>query len=503
MQRKRISIITSILLTMLIAHLNNLAIAGGGMGPIQQLTPEQVRLILERDKQQFRSPEANLREHSVRNLGLMVERLGVFWSRDLAILPEYRQSCNSAVELIAKSLYDSDKGVRREALEHLSKFSVGRFPAIQVAERRLSEMLVTAEMSTERAVNRLNVIAAMALVGPRSELVVRALAEVTNDSKRYEADQAFRVLAIMGPYAKEAVPVLVKGWSKPGLVEQSGDRFTLLACTLAQIGPAAKEAVPLLENAAQYYHNKYPDLEKTGIHGQQAAAIQYALAKITGRPSHIKFLIELLRNNPYSHMSELAMWLGDLGPESKEAVPVLVEMLDPGHPKALRIVAIALVKIGPSAKPAVPRLEALLNEITAKAGRSKDQEINIPALHCVLARISGKYDEHVKQLIRMLNSDYNDASRAIAAWMLGEIGPDAALAKPALIAMSKEHPKQTFLQNPAPAAAERSLLLLDGKKLSYLYRLKFKELEDELLTCGVQSGLHGSVLRDPISLSRY
>ena len=124
MQRKRISIITSILLTMLIAHLNNLAIAGGGMGPIQQLTPEQVRLILERDKQQFRSPEANLREHSVRNLGLMVERLGVFWSRDLAILPEYRQSCNSAVELIAKSLYDSDKGVRREALEHLSKFSV-------------------------------------------------------------------------------------------------------------------------------------------------------------------------------------------------------------------------------------------------------------------------------------------------------------------------------------------------------------------------------------------
>ena len=88
----------------------------------------------------------------------------------------------------------------------------------------------------------------------------------------------------------------------------------------------------------------------------------------------------------------------------------------------------------------------------------------------------------------------------IVAIALVKIGPSA---KPAPIAMSKEHPKQTFLQNPAPATAERSLLLLDGKKLSYLHRLKFKDLEDELLTCGVQSGLHGSVLRDPIRLSRY
>ena len=180
-------------------------------------------------------------------------------------------------------------------------------------------------------------------------------------------------------------------------------------------------------------------------------------------------------------------------------------MLDPGHPEALRTVIIALAKIGPAAKSAVPRLETLLTEITVKVGDSKRVQkdmITMGLLHIALVKISGKSDEHVQQLMLMLDRDYDYASRAIAAWMLGEIGPDAAPARSALVALSKEHPKQTFLQNPAPAAAARSLVLLEGKNLSYLHRLNLMDLEDDLMDIEPSQFSYG-LLRYSINLSRF
>jgi hypothetical protein len=124
---------------------------------------------------------------------------------------------------------------------------------------------------------------------------------------------------------------------------------------------------------------------------------------------------------------ESATWaLGKIGLDAKAAVPPLIETakMDREHGLA----AEALGRIGAEAKAAVPILVMLLDQSSAQA------RIRIALAHW---RITGHEETAVKVLTASL-TDEQSAVRCAAADALGEMGPKAKAAVPALIAMTKK-----------------------------------------------------------------
>src|SRR5205807_7522893 len=76
-------------------------------------------------------------------------------------------------------------------------------------------------------------------------------------------------------------------------------------------------------------------------------------------------LLILRSSKSYSMRTTVALALGKIGPEAKEAVPTLIELMKPTlfSEKVSRVhVAVALGKIGPAAKDAVSALIKALND---------------------------------------------------------------------------------------------------------------------------------------------
>ena len=61
-------------------------------------------------------------------------------------------------------------------------------------------------------------------------------------------------------------------------------------------------------------------------------------------------------------MSDAVVALGKIGPEAKDAVPALTELLNDKNENVRSAAAIALGGIGPAAKSAVPALTKLLKD---------------------------------------------------------------------------------------------------------------------------------------------
>jgi HEAT repeat protein len=163
---------------------------------------------------------------------------------------------------------------------------------------------------------------------------------------------AARELCELGPEAKPAVPDLVRALKDNDLFVR---RFAAQA--LGGIGPDAREAVPSLKSALK-------DTKKEVV---EAAAT--ALGKLGS--SGISTLTDLVKDKKQDGTIRKAaiVALGAAGPEAKDAVPVLVDVLkgttdkkpepkqDPGGPDLRVEAAVALGDIGPDAKDAVPALQ--------------------------------------------------------------------------------------------------------------------------------------------------
>jgi HEAT repeat protein len=132
-------------------------------------------------------------------------------------------------------------------------------------------------------------------------------------------------------------------------------------------------------------------------------------------------LIESLGKSEIGLRTRAARALGDLGPAAKAALPNLIDALqDPGS--TLRYWAVrALGEIGSEAEAAVPYLIDALNDPDSDAVRS--------AAANALTRIDPR--GAVSVLIEALK-DPDTSVRASAAYALGDIGPDALAAVPAL-----------------------------------------------------------------------
>ncbi len=208
------------------------------------------------------------------------------------------------------------------------------------------------------------------------------------------APTALDILGSIGPDAKDAVPAIIKTLKNPVLVKSA-------IKTLYCIGPAAKEAIPAIRQAvmdakARRSEKKYDD---NNVRSADKALVNYD-------------------------------WLGGLSTLGPDAIPVQIEFLETGTTDDQYYAAVALGKIKPAVKQATPILRKLLHP-----KESNDSLVLFPDLEkrhhrFVLTEALWRIEKDpsiVPVLISLVEEGSENAVR-----LLGEIGPDAKAAIPAL-----------------------------------------------------------------------
>ena len=268
---------------------------------------------------------------------------------------------------------------------------------------------------------------------PLAAEAVPGLIQIVKDPEApwYARRQAALTLGRIGAPAARAVPVLI------GLLnEQAGkarvdadpsanplpssDRpreaeTTSLWATraLALFGPQAKAAAPLLVQRAKDPARAEPE---------RRAALD-ALARIG--PSHplvVPSLIEILRSadQEAEFRALAAEAIGAVGPGASSALPALIRALHERSEPVRRKAAQALGAIGRRAEPAIPALAELLVFDPAPAVRDRAAD--------AMAKIGAPAVAILTGLLR----DTDPQTRRRAAGALGSIGPEAKPAVPAL-----------------------------------------------------------------------
>ena len=291
-------------------------------------------------------------------------------------------------------------------------------------------------------------VSAFAKIAPRktdrSELsdLLQALEKGDRLAKEYAIDG----LIHMQPReaALEAVPALVRAIED----RKSGVRATC-AYVLGSFGPKAEAAVPALMQL----------LRDQDVTNRLAAAD--ALVRIRGSTPEVKsLLLEALKEKNWVDRAGAMVTLGRIGPKAKEAVPVLVEALKDVHVRHQAIEALGL--IGHVPEKVVP----VLTEILERDG----DDWTRMAVAEALGRIGSAAEDAAPSLLRAMDDpslyvrsaarkalgrmkllhkvvpisffierlkDQDLVRRREAAMALGEIGPPAKEAIPALLWMSR------------------------------------------------------------------
>jgi len=247
------------------------------------------------------------------------------------------------------------------------------------------------------------------------------------------ADTLFK----FGHNSKECIPIYIKALQ--------GQRLSLFRMNaikaLGEHGPNAIEAVPLLK---KYY---IEEIEKGDIVDSQL--IRESIRKIRGTVKDtLTELMQILEKKGYLSPEAVAYALGDIGPDAKEAVPLLIEILKKdGEWPNRREAARALGKIDPDNEQVIEALiaafaddnanvcevavEAFKNITTGKKKaiirlievlRRNEQGIRLRAADAIYNIGEPVIQETVPALIQSFKKGNTDA-----AYALGEMGDPSAL----------------------------------------------------------------------------
>ncbi|MEO1399912.1 MAG: HEAT repeat domain-containing protein [Cyanobacteria bacterium J06635_1] len=289
------------------------------------------------------------------------------------------------------------------------------------------------------------------------------LARVFQSSEPDQQRQALAALTAMGADAKAAIPALEAGLTDSNLRAQ-------IPQALATIGGA--DVLSILLGTLRH---RDPAV-------QLAAVIALGSLKAEASPA-VPALRSVLRNPQLS--SEAAQAIGQIGPRAQTAVPDLIDRLS-GDANSRASAAEALGSIGPAARAAIPALVELLGERTAvralagigaasvpeliEAAKSPDATVQRNAVEALgligpeaaaavplLGRLMSSSDLSLRaQVFRALTNIGRPAVptlitaldapslRAMAAISLGNIGPEAEAAIPALLEIFEQ---PTFVES--------------------------------------------------------
>jgi HEAT repeat protein len=203
-------------------------------------------------------------------------------------------------------------------------------------------------------------------IKPDANTILPYLLEAVKDKNLRVAGVAIVFLGNLGPEAKSAVPALLAAAKQDKVLARS------VAMTLGEIGPEAKEGVPFLMELLKNQKNDAP-YPYYDIRVQAASA----LWRIQGNKEvTLPVLREALKDLHGYVRVEAALALWQMGEEKEKMLALLMDMLKEkdmlkGKEKASRKHAMearlvrfraaeALGEIGPDAKAAVPLLIELL-----------------------------------------------------------------------------------------------------------------------------------------------
>jgi HEAT repeat protein len=293
----------------------------------------------------------------------------------------------AAVPALAEALHDVDKDVREQAGKALAQIGEAAVPAL------------VKSLKDKTATTRFRAADGLATIGPEAKRAVPELTEALKDKDGYVRRAAARALGEIGPDAADAVTELIAC-----LDDQAPPVRAQAADSLAAIGPAA------VEKLGKALRN-----EKTEV----CIGSAVALAKMGPAAGEaVEALGQALNDKEKAVRAASALALGELGPKAAPAVPGLLGLLEDESTRSHAVQA--LVNIGTSA---VPELCKALN-----GGKAERRA----AALATLAHFKPEEGrEAVNDLIAVLK-DKDAGFRGLAAFTLGQVGPKAKAAVPAL-----------------------------------------------------------------------
>ena len=246
---------------------------------------------------------------------------------------ELEHDAELTVRTLMELLKTQDGQLCKEAVDSLLK--IGRDGQVAIP-------VVTKELATKNLDVRFHASCALARMGSRDDQVVAVICEAIQEKEGKYREEAFNTL---GYFGRAALPRLIQMMKS----ENPAARYAV-AFRLVRMNVRDEAIVNVVRQALK---------EKDVAIRQSAAA---AVRELGPRCKlEVSLLIELVRGlRPGERNYETIAALGALGPDAKEAVPFLLELLkESEYQKALPIFE-ALGKIGPSAIAAIPALTKLM-----------------------------------------------------------------------------------------------------------------------------------------------
>jgi hypothetical protein len=173
---------------------------------------------------------------------------------------------------------------------------------------------------------------------------------------------------------------------------------------------------------------RFPAIFALGAIGADAAEAVPALA-------------DILCHDPDPDVrNQAALALSKMAPASATAVPALAQALADAELAVRMNATVALLRLGPEARPAVPAL--------IRALKDENNQTNLGTFHATiqdltavaLGRASAGTADGVPALAAALEEDHTAETRAAIVRGLGQVGPRARLAVPALVRAVEDEP---------------------------------------------------------------
>jgi HEAT repeat protein len=280
---------------------------------------------------------------------------------------------------------------------------------------------------------------ALGNIGAAAEAAIPELIRLFTDEEptRFQRPVWLIAATATGELGQAAVPKLIAALDDPA--------FAVQRAALVGLARADSASVPALPRIIELLSSANRELQHNAIYALGAIGTEAALQPLIGKLSDQDFntqchacralgemgadaasagphLIELSKAGVASARRNAVAALGQIGPSiGDEGITRLAEALQDPHQAVREEAAHALGKLGAEAAAAAPALVAALDDPTFA-----------PRVEAswALWRTSGEAETSVAVLIAQLE-DFNDADTA--AWVLGEIGPQAKPAIPALV----------------------------------------------------------------------
>jgi HEAT repeat protein len=279
-----------------------------------------------------------------------------------------------------------------------------------------------------------NVKIALARIGAPA---VSAVASMLSDPNDEIHPCAAEILSNIGPDAKAAVPDLIRAIEKPTpRYGSTTERYAAKA--LGRIGPAARAAIPTLEAlldrsfADRVRHSPHEVIEALEALGSAPVAKLTEQVVHEGDALAAAYLAELgpkahdaapaLRKALVDPRTEVRMGaavaLTGVAPPAREAIPVLIDILD-HHPEEAWSAPCALGRLGPAAHAAIPSLIRYFHRQKSSDALLSLMQIDVDCRECPAT------------LVAALGSDDEDIVNT-AADCISLLGPKAKTTLPAL-----------------------------------------------------------------------